>query len=138
LSIPKIKTKVSTSLKASIYLAITGGILLPILETYRRRHQILELQYFLHWFDDYLIGGFLLWAAWRAYNAHSHGQKYLCAAWGFATGMAFMSFFGQLEKINLPDPSQVATPIVVLIKGFLFSLCIVGLVLALKNPSVDE
>ena len=86
--------KIPLGLRISMYVAFVGGILTPILETIRRWHQMSDLHYFVSWFDDYLIGGFLFFAAWKTHKMPDSGHKYLIAAWGFATGMIFYSFFG--------------------------------------------
>ncbi len=76
-----------------MYLGFIGGIGIPILETIRRWHQLTDLHHFINWFDDYLMGAFLLFAAWKTYQSAEIGKPYLCSAWGAATGMMFMSFF---------------------------------------------
>jgi hypothetical protein len=125
----------SIAITASMYVAFAGGILTPVLETIRRWHQLADLQYFINWFDDYLIGGFLVFAAWKTFQSTANGQKYLIAAWGFATGMAFYSFFGQLQSLNRPDPAPVSSTTVVFIKGVMLMTCIVCLWLTLKPLS---
>ncbi len=123
------------STRISMYTAFIGGIITPTLETVRRWRQIPDPHYFIAWFDDYLIGGFLLFAAWKTFKDHVNGYRFLIAAWGFATGMAFYSFFGQLQRIDQPDPSQVSSAIVVMIKGFMFAICILCLFFSLQNPA---
>jgi hypothetical protein len=44
-------------------LAITGGVLVPLLETIRRWHTWQESLPNL--FDDYIMGAFLLFGAWK-------------------------------------------------------------------------
>ena len=127
--------KIPLGLRISMYVAFVGGILTPILETIRRWHQMSDLHYFISWFDDYLIGGFLFFAAWKTHKMPDSGHKYLIAAWGFATGMIFYSFFGQLQALNQPDPSQISSTVVLLIKGIMFSICIVSLILALMHKN---
>lgn len=120
-------------IKVSMYIAFIGGILTPLLETIRRWRQMSDLHYFISWFDDYMIGGFLFLAAWKTFTSAFNGVRYLVAAWGFATGMIFYSFFGQLQVINQPDPAPVSTATVVIIKGVMFLICIASLVLSLKS-----
>jgi hypothetical protein len=88
----------SMPMSISLYVALVGGILLPVLETIRRWHQLTDLDYFITWFDDYIIGTFLFFAGWKTYKSLTNGAKYLVGAWGFATGMCFYSFFGQLKR----------------------------------------
>jgi hypothetical protein len=122
--------------RVSMYVAFVAGILLPILETIRRWDQLAELRYFISWFDDYIIGGFLFFGAWRTYKSMSNGVRYLIAAWGFATGMCFYSFFGQLQAINEPDPGPLSSPAIVLIKGVMFLICIVCLTFSLDERAL--
>src|SRR5690606_20297098 len=89
----------------SATLAIAMGILLPFLETIRRWSQMSQIPYFTYWFDDYLIGGFLLYAAWTILKGHHRGLLVLSASWGAATGMMILSFLGQLISLNQPDPA---------------------------------
>jgi hypothetical protein len=119
--------------RISMYIAFFGGIVTPVLETIRRWHQLSDPKYFIAWFDDYIIGAFLLLAAWRTLQRYDNGYKLLIAAWGFSTGMIFCSFFGQLQQISRPDPSEVSAVIVVSIKGFMFVICILSLVLAIQH-----
>jgi len=76
-------------------LAIASGILVPLAETIRRWDTWHESPPNL--FDDYIMGAFLLYGAWRTgENAHT-GQRFLTAAWAFACGLGYYSFFGQLK-----------------------------------------
>ncbi|MEO6655237.1 MAG: hypothetical protein ABIO36_04075 [Pyrinomonadaceae bacterium] len=75
-------------------LAIVLGIITPLLETVRRWHTWQENP--PAFFDDYILGGLLLYGAWRVGRDPRTGQKFLAAAWGFMCGMAYQSFFGQL------------------------------------------
>ena len=116
-----------------MYTAFAGGIITPVLETIRRWHQMSDLHYFMFWFDDYIIGGFLFFAAWKTSRYAANGYRYLIAAWGFATGMAFGSFFSQLQRIDQPDPAPVASSTVAIIKGIMLLICVVSLTLALQH-----
>ena len=69
----------------SISAAFVLGIALPLLETVRRYHQMLDPHFFFSWFDDYMLGGFLLFAAYKAHKDFESGQKILSAGWGAAT-----------------------------------------------------
>jgi hypothetical protein len=136
------KEKSFLAIRVSMNVAFIGSILVPVLETIRRYHQMSDLHYFISWFDDYLIGGFLFFAAWKTLKSPFNGQRFLIAAWGFATGMIFGSFFIQLQAIHQPDPAPVSSGTVVVIKGIMFITCIVNLILALiiikKNNLENE
>jgi hypothetical protein len=120
-------------LKVSMTIAFIGGIITPLLETIRRWDQISDLHYFMSWFDDYLIGGFLIFSAVRTYKDWRTGHKYLIASWGFANGMIFYSFFGQLQMISSIDPAPVSSGTVLFIKGIMLVTCITSLILTLAS-----
>jgi hypothetical protein len=120
-------------IKFSRWLAIVGCILLPLLETIRRWHTWQQSPANL--FDDYLIGGFLLYGAWRTGKDLRSGQRYLAAAWAFACGMGYFSFFRQLERVQLHevDPAPISSESVLIIKGVLWGLAIVALAMSLRR-----
>lgn len=103
-------------------LAIILGVLTPLAETIRRWHQLNQLRYLPFWLDDYILGALLLYGAWRTGRDVRGGQRFLAAAWGFTCGMAYASFFFQLEHLH-DDPAPISGVWVAVIKG-------VGLVLA--------
>jgi hypothetical protein len=111
-------------------LAILAGIVLPLAETARRWHQLADPRMFFAWFDDWLIGAFLLYGAWRVGQDAAAGQPSLAAAWGFtlaiATGSFLTGVFGD------PDPTGASRAVVVAIKGAMLLLTIVALVSVLR------
>jgi hypothetical protein len=121
-----------------MYLAFVGGVLTPLLETIRRWDHLSDLRYFVSWFDDYLIGGFLIFAAYKTYKSIPDGQKYLSGAWGIATGMAFYSFFMQIQSLDRADPAPVASSTVAIVKGVMLVTCIVCLIFSLTEKLNDE
>ena len=112
-----------TSLRISRGLALFIGGLLPFVELYRRRSQLGDIAMFPLWFDDVLIGAFLLYGAWRTRGDREDGRIYLAAGWAFMAGMVYGAFFGQLSSLGQPDPSGAPSVVIVTIKG-------VGLALA--------
>ena len=119
-------------------LAIMGGILAPLGETIRRWNTWQESPPNL--FDDYIMGAFLLYAAWRTGKNVRSGQRFLAAAWAFACGLGYYSFFGQLRSLRLGeiDPAPISSEWVLLIKGIAVSLAIIALVLSLRRLSEAE
>jgi len=113
-------------------LAMIGGVLLPVAETVRRWHQLGDIHMAPAWLDDWLIGAFLLYGVWRTRGNDRDGRKVLAAAWGFACGLAYCSFFSQLASLNQPDPSGVASVTVVAIKGVISVLALAALVSTLR------
>jgi hypothetical protein len=119
--------------------AIVAGILAPIGETIRRWNMWQESPPNL--FDDYIMGAFLLYGAWRTgKNVHS-GQRFLAAAWAFACGMGYYSFFGQLKSLRLgeTDPAPISSEWVLLIKGIAVTMAVIALLASLKRlPEAEE
>jgi hypothetical protein len=114
-------------------LAIVFGVLLPVVETIRRWHQLGDVAMWPAWLDDLILGGALLFGAWYTTKSVASGRPYLIAAWGLTCGMAYGSFFGQLMRLDEPDPSSVPTEWVVGIKGIGFLLAIAALVGSLRS-----
>jgi hypothetical protein len=112
-------------------IAIAMGILVPIAETIRRKSQLLQLSNFIYWFDDYILGAVLLFAAWKAKRSPLEGQKYLSAAWGLTTGAMFLSTLRQVEQLGGTDPSMISPLTVALIKAILLIIALSGLVTSL-------
>lgn len=132
------KNNLPVRIKVSMSTAFIAGVLLPVLETIRRWNQLLDMHYFISWFDDYLIGGFLFFAAWKAKKSLITGRQYLIAAWGFATGMAFSSFFMQLQNLDAGDPAPIYSESVAWVKGVMFIVCIACLWLSFDNHSSEQ
>lgn len=122
----------------SIQAAFALGIALPLLETVRRYHQMTDLHFFFSWFDDYMLGGFLLFAAYKAHKNFESGQKILSAGWGAATAGLFLSFIGQLDHLNNSDPAPISSAWVAVIKGAILLLCITCLVGSLQNTGKEK
>ena len=120
-------------------LALVFGIALPILETIRRFHQLGDISVWPMWLDDFLLAALLLTGARMTSGLRHHNARYLAAAWGATCGMAYFSFFGQLQRLDLPDPAPIPSLWVAIIKGVGFALAIVALIGALKHPrQTDE
>ena len=120
------------SITISRYLAIVIGIVTPLAETVRRWSTWRENPPAL--FDDYVLGAFLLYGAWRVGKDVRSGQRFLAAAWAFMCGMAYYSFFDQVHRyqLGLSDPAQISSGAVAVIKGIGLGLGIIALVLSLK------
>lgn len=123
----------------SRYLAVLLGILTPLGETIRRWHTWRENP--PAFFDDYIIGAFLLFGAWRAGKNVNSGRPILAAAWAFLCGMAYPSFFGQLEeyRLGVADPAPVSSGTVAVIKGAGLAIGVICLVFSLwPTAQVEE
>ncbi len=120
------------NIQFSRWLAIVGGIVTPLLETIRRWSTWRESPANL--FDDYILGAFLLYGAWRTGKDLRSGQRVLAAAWAFACGLGYYSFFGQLRSMQAgeADPAQIPSGSILLIKGIMVGLAVVALVVSLR------
>ena len=122
----------------SRYLAIVLGVLTPLAETIRRWSTWRENPPAL--FDDYILGAFLVYGAWRVGKDARSGQRVLAAAWAFMCGMAYSSFFGQLHQISLgeQDPAPISSTWVAVIKGIGLALGVMALVVSLRRLPESE
>jgi hypothetical protein len=116
-----------TALKISRTTALIVGVILPVIETWRRWNMMADWP---SWLDDY-IGAVLLLYAWHAGRGEARRSRpYLMAAWGYTFGMAYMSFFGQLRFATTSDPSGMPMAVVIGFKGFGMLLAATCLVLS--------
>jgi len=117
----------------SRYLAIVIGIITPLAETIRRWHTWRDDP--PAFFDDYILGAFLLYGAWRVGKDARSGQRFLAAGFAFMCGMVYYSFFGQLRDIRMgvADPAPISSTSVAIIKGIGFVLGILGLACSLRK-----
>src|ERR1043166_1851211 len=115
----------------SRYVAFVIGVLTPLAETIRRWSSWRENPPAL--FDDYILGAFLLFGAWRVTRNARSGQRYLAAGGGFMCGMAYGSFFEQLHRnqLGISDPAPVSSGWVLAIKGLGFAVGVLCLVFSL-------
>jgi len=109
-------------------LALVIGSLLPVAETIRRWRQLGDVSVWPLWLDDFLIGGFLLYAFWRTRQNAFENRRFLAAAWGFTCGMAYLSFFGQITSLDVVDSAPIPTEWVAVIKGVGLMLSVLALV----------
>jgi hypothetical protein len=122
----------------SRYVALALGILTPLAETVRRWHTWRENPPAL--FDDYVLGAFLLYGAWRVGKDVRSGQRYLAAGWAFMCGMAYYSFFEQVHRnrLGMADPAPIPSEWVAVIKGVGLALGVLALLLSLKPLPQDK
>jgi hypothetical protein len=120
------------NLELSRRLALLGMIPF-IADTIRRWHQLGDFKIWPFWLDDFLLGGFLLYGAWLTGKDVKKGRHFLAAAWGFACGMAYPSFFVQLTSLDKPDPAPIPSVWVAVIKGIFFLLAVLGLISSLRD-----
>jgi hypothetical protein len=115
-------------------LAVLAGVVLPLGETVRRWHQLGDPRMLFAWLDDWLIGAFLLYGAWRVGRDAVTGQATLAAAWGFTLALAIGSFLTGV--FGGADPTGAPWGVVVAIKAVMLALAIAALVSVLRwRPS---
>jgi hypothetical protein len=125
-------------------LALVAGVVLPLGELARRWHQLADPRMLFAWLDDWLLGAFLLYGAWRAGKDALTGQASLAAAWGFTVAIGIDSFYSSLVATDPLDPSGAPMSAVVWIKAAMLSLGIAALVSVLRwrgpalTPSGDR
>lgn len=123
------------ALTISTRMALAMGIFLPLAETLRRSNQLLDPARFLNWFDDYLLGGALLWAVYGVKKQKRNAVSWLIAAWGISVGALFLSFIGQFDyyKTAAGDPGIFSTTLVAVVKGLLLVYMFWGLYLSIQE-----
>jgi hypothetical protein len=105
------------------------GVLLPLLETLRRRTNFDTIAGYV---DDFLAGALLLYAAHAVRRGRRSGPVLLVVAWAVLSGGLYGSFFWQLENPASHDVGGLPNATVVVIKGVLYAISLVGLVLAAR------
>jgi hypothetical protein len=114
-------------------LAYAAGIVLPLGETIRRWNELGDIRLLPFWADDWLIGGFLLYGAYRSSRDAAAGWPILAAAWGFACGMAYSSFFSTLYQLSVADPSGLPSVTVAAVKGVMLVIAVTALIATLRS-----
>ena len=117
------------SLQLSAKMALAMGVFLPLVETVRRFKQLLDFSEFFSWFDDYVLGGVLIWTGYKVLKRKEKSGLNLVAGWGFATGALFLSLLGQFTYMlnDTPDPGIFSTQLVALAKVLIFGYMLFGL-----------
>ena len=105
------------------------GLLLPVAEAARRRSDFSDIPGYV---DDFIIGGFLLFAAWWAEQRPSIGRVLLVASWGSFCGGMYYAFFGQLRSGQRLDVSGLPNAAVLFVKGAIFGVGVIALVRATR------
>lgn len=77
-----------------VQMAAALGIFLPLAESVRRFDELPDPAHLLAWFDDYVLGGLLLIAAYRAAAGKANARLWLIGVWGIAVGGLALSLAG--------------------------------------------
>jgi len=107
--------------------AYAMGIGLPLLEALRRRT---HFEHFHSYVDDFIAGALLLYAAHAVTQGKRSGPVLLAVAWAVLCGGLYGSFFWQLFSTEARDVGGLPNVTVVAIKGVLYAIALVALVLA--------
>jgi hypothetical protein len=112
--------------------AFIVGILLPLLETYRRGigHWAIDVTTM---FEDYVAGLLLLIGASTTFRQKRWGPLFLLLAWAYVSGMMGGSFWYQLEDTIRGRAEEVNNLQVVLVKFVLWGIAVASLALSFKS-----
>jgi hypothetical protein len=123
------------SLKFLRRLAVFSGAFCIVGETARRWHTWQEWP--PNFFDDYLIGAFLFYGAWACARDERRGRPWLAAAWAFAAGLGYASFFGHLHQTLFEpartDPAPIPHLWVNALIGASWLVCVAALFFTLRE-----
>jgi hypothetical protein len=110
--------------------AYAMGVGLPLLEVLRRRTNFSTIAGYV---DDFIAGALLLYAARAVSQGKPSGNVLLVLAWGVLSGGLYSSFFGQIENTTAYDVGGLPNMTVVAIKGVLYAIALIGLVLSTRS-----
>jgi hypothetical protein len=113
------------------------GILLPLLETYRRGINYWTID-FTTMFEDYVAAALLLVGAWASYKTRTWGPRFLLLAWAYFTGLMSSSFWYQLEETFWHTASEPNNPLVLLVKLLLWATAVLSLILSFRRASSHD
>ena len=108
------------------------GILLPILEVFRRSTNFENVESHV---DDFIAGGLLLFAAVSVSRQRPYGPSLLAGAWGVVCGGFYGSFFAQLRATAPLDISGLPNAVVAVVKGVIFATAILAFVCSIAGRS---
>ncbi len=119
-------------MRFEVLAAFTVGILLPILETFRRGLSYWGVE-FTTMLEDYVAGSLLLIGGWASHRARPWGSTFLVLAWGYVTGLMSSSFWSQLEETLRQTASEPDNLLVVAVKSLLWVISVVSLILSFRR-----
>ena len=119
-------------MRFEVIAAFVIGVLLPVLETWRRGINTWTVN-FTTMFEDYLAGALLLVGGWAAYRRKSWGALFLVLAWAYFAGQLTSSFVGQLEETLRQTASEPGNLLVLVVKFVLWIVCVTSLVLSFRT-----
>jgi len=114
--------------------AVAMGLLLPVLETYRRGLGEWRID-FTTMFEDYLAGALLLVGAWAASRQHIRGARLLLVAWAWVTGMMTTSLIDQVEVTLRGVDLETRNTDVLIAKVLLLAVSTVSLIKTFRSAA---
>jgi uncharacterized membrane protein YdcZ (DUF606 family) len=122
-------------MRFEVVAAYAMGIGLPLLEALRRKT---NFEHFHSYVDDFIAGALLLYAAHAVTRGRRNGPVLLAVAWAVLCGGLYGSFFWQLTSGESHDVGGLPNTTVVVIKGVLYAIALVGLVLASRSAIAKQ
>ena len=122
-------------MRFEVIAAFAVGILLPLLETYRRGWDEWTVD-FTTMFEDYVAGGLLLIGVWASAQRRRWGALFLVVAWSYLTGMMSGSFWYQLEDTLRGTVTE--PPVVLVVKFLLWAVSVLALVSSFRRSLRDR
>lgn len=110
------------------------GVFLPAVEVWRRWTDFTDIPAYV---DDFIMGGLLLFAARSVSKRRISGPALLSAAWGVYCGAMYYSFFGQIARDTANDISGLPNELVIVVKGALFLIGLVSLILSIRIAAAN-
>jgi hypothetical protein len=114
--------------------AVAIGILLPVLETYRRGLGEWRID-FTTMVEDYLAGALLLVGAWAASRQRMGGSRVLLVAWAWVTGMMTISFIDQVEVTLRGVDLETGNTDVLIVKALLLAVSTMSLIKGFRSAA---
>ena len=128
-------------MKAAHYMAYVMSLVFILGETSRRGLGYLSVNA-TTMVEDYLCGVLLLSAAVLWSKRHRISEKLMVAAWGYATGGMFVPFFAHLEAylrgVTFRADHPHAEIESVILKGVIWAICLVFLIISLRNSTAKN
>lgn len=112
--------------------ALIIGLLLPVLETYRRGFGHWRVE-FTTMFEDYLAAALLLAGAWAAYRQWRSQFVLLLTAWAWFTSLMTISFVDHIEVTLRGTDLEPMNTDVLIVKSLLFAVSASGLVQSFRQ-----
>ena len=86
--------------------------------------------------DDFLIGGFLIGAAWAFAGDTLRRRAAFAAAWATTAGMLYGSFFGKVfPDVGADFHTNIRADILTILIGVAFATSVIGMIATIALPA---